>query len=77
MHSYLSHLFKDKTGTTLQQYICYKKVEYASQLLKEHEMSPAQVSEILGYESLSSFSKSFKRVMGISPKQYILESQKD
>ena len=76
-YTYLSHLFKDKTGTTLQQYICYKKVEYASQLLKEHEMSPAQVSEILGYESLSSFSKSFKRVMGISPKQYILESQKD
>lgn len=70
-YTYLSHFFKDKTGITLQQYICYKKVEFATQLLKD--MTPSQVSERLHYESLSSFSKSFRRVMGVSPRQYIVK----
>lgn len=70
-YTYLSHFFKDKTGTTLQKYICYKKIEYAAHLLKKKEMTPTQVSELLNYESFSSFSKAFSRVMGLSPRQYI------
>ena len=70
-YTYLSHFFKDKTGTTLQKYISYKKIEYASRLLGEKEMTPSQVIERLNYESLSSFSKAFRRVMGLSPRQYV------
>lgn len=76
-YTYLSHLFKDKTGMTLQKYICHKKIEYAAHLLRKKEMSPSQVSELLNYESFSSFSKAFRRVMGLSPRQYIASCESE
>ena len=68
--TYLSHTFKRKTGVTLQEYIRYKKIDYAAQLLRDGEMTPSQLTELLNYDSLSSFSRSFKKVMGVSPRQY-------
>ncbi len=70
-YTYLSHFFKDKTGITLQKYISYKKIERALQLLKYGGISVTQISSQLGYESPQSFSKAFRRVMGVSPTQYL------
>lgn len=70
-YTYLSHFFKDKTGTTLQKYISYKKIERAIQLLKYGELSVTQIGTYLNYENLQSFSKAFRRVMGVSPTQYL------
>lgn len=68
--TYLSHTFKNHTGTTLQKYIRYKKIEYAAELLREGELSPVQVCSLLKFESLSSFSRAFKAVIGVSPRAY-------
>lgn len=69
-YTYLSHFFKDKTGITLQRYISYKKIERALHFLRYGDLSMTQISERLGYESPQSFSKAFRRVMGVSPTQY-------
>lgn len=69
-YSYLSHLFKDKMGITLQNYINYKKMEKAIELMKCGRFNITQVAAKLNYEAVQSFSKSFKRTMGVSPIEY-------
>ncbi len=76
-YTYLSHFFKDKTGITLQKYISYKKIEYALQLLKYGELGAAEIAARLRYESVNSFSKAFRRVMGMTPAQYLKKREED
>lgn len=70
-YTYISHLFRERTGTTLQNYIAYKKIENAVQLLRYGGLSSTQIASMLGYESVQSFSKSFRRVMGVTPTHYL------
>lgn len=69
-NSYLSHLFKDKMGMTLQNYINLKKIEKAIEFLKYGRLNITQISIKLNFEAVQSFSKSFKKATGYSPMQY-------
>jgi AraC-like DNA-binding protein/mannose-6-phosphate isomerase-like protein (cupin superfamily) len=69
-YSYLSHLFKDRMGMTLQNYIHLKKTEKAMELLKYGRLNMTQIAIKLNYQAVQSFSKSFKRTTGYSPIQY-------
>jgi AraC-like DNA-binding protein/mannose-6-phosphate isomerase-like protein (cupin superfamily) len=69
-YSYLSHLFKDKMGITLQNYISLKKIEKATELIKYGRLSITQIAMKLNFEAVQAFSKSFKRATGYSPVQY-------
>lgn len=67
---YLAHLFKEKTGTTIKEYILSKKISLAKELLKSENTTVREVSEKLGYSSVHSFSNSFRKLTGKSPAQY-------
>ena len=69
-HSYLSHLFREKMGTTLQAYVSMKKIEASLDLLKYKKSSITQIASSLNYESAQSFGKVFKKIMGCSPTEY-------
>lgn len=69
-YSYISSLFKNKTGMTLNKYFQNKKLETAKLLLKNKNLKISDIAEILNYSSLYSFSKAFKDKYGISPKSY-------
>ncbi len=69
-YEYLSHIFKKKTGISLQQYILLKKIEVSCKLIHENRLSLTEIAFMLNYESIQSFSKSFKNVMGVSPTAY-------
>lgn len=69
-HSYLSHLFKEKMGVTLQTYVSMKRIEASLDLLKYKKSSISQIALLLNYESAQSFSKAFRKVMGCSPTDY-------
>ena len=75
-YTYISHLFKERTGTTLQNYITYKKIENSIQLLNYGDLSVTKIAEMLHYESVQSFSKAFSRVMGVTPTKYINSTDK-
>ena len=47
-----------------------KKLEYAAQLLEENNVSPTEIAALIGYESIHSFSKAFKKRFGMSPVHY-------
>ncbi len=67
---YLCHLFKEMTGFTILEYITYKKISAAKELLKK-TYAINEVCVKLGFEDYSNFYRSFKKVAGISPQQYV------
>ncbi len=66
---YLSRLFKKNTGMNLSQYIIYKRLARAKELLSEGH-SATDVCYMAGFNDYSNFFRMFKRVIGIPPGQY-------
>ena len=65
-YSYLSHIFSETMGITLRDFFLQKRFEKAIELLREN-MSIAEVSDMLGYASVHSFSRAFTRQIGCPP----------
>ncbi len=63
---YLSRLFKQKTGQTVQEYLISVRMEEAQKYLKQG-FSVEAVAQLCGYEDPFNFSKMFKRRFGVSP----------
>ncbi|WP_300725115.1 AraC family transcriptional regulator [uncultured Bacteroides sp.] len=62
--------FKSATGKTLKGYILDMRIGYACKLLAAEEINIAQVSLECGFESVSHFNRSFKKLLGMSPTEY-------
>jgi len=59
------------TGSTISNYITKIRIDYARQLLKEHPNMPiSEVGMRCGYVDAAYFSRTFSRLMGLSPAQY-------
>lgn len=69
-YGYLSALFKKTTSETLYDYYNKKRADAARLLLNENKLTVTEISEALGYSTLYSFSKAFKKQFGLSPKLY-------
>ena len=63
--SYLSTLFKKNMNENFVSYVNRKKMERAKEMLAEGKLV-YEISECLGYENVSYFSKVFRKVYGIS-----------
>ena len=74
-YKYLSHLFKRKTGMTLQGYLNYKKMEKAIEIIDSGAKSITEIAEMLNYDTVQSFSRAFKRTMKVSPSEYRKSNQ--
>lgn len=68
--SYVSHLFKQKTGTSVRGYILDRKLQYSQGLLREGKLSVSEIAHSLGYASVQSFCKSFRSRLGCTPGEY-------
>ena len=68
--SHFLHIFKKTTNTTPLHYQKMLRIEKACSLLKQTEMSITEVSYMCGYNDSNYFTRQFKNVMSISPKQY-------
>jgi AraC-like DNA-binding protein len=66
-YAYLSNLFSEVTGSTLQQFIIVHKIERAKELIIYNELSIKEISYKLHYSSVPHFSNQFKKVTGLSP----------
>ena len=67
--SYLSMLFREKTGQNVIDYITYVKIERAKILLTDKSLKNYEIAAKLGYCD-EYFTKLFKRVVGMTPKSY-------
>lgn len=68
--SYLSRFYKNKTGVNLFDEILKLRIESAKEYLLKTDMKTYEVSEAVGFEDAGYFSKMFKKIMGVSPKEF-------
>ncbi|MDI3311782.1 MAG: AraC family transcriptional regulator [Thermoanaerobacterium sp.] len=66
----MSYFFKQHTGVTFQQYVTNLKMEKAKHLLTQTELSLEAIAKNLCYSNASSFCRAFKKVVGISPREF-------
>lgn len=67
---HLSITFKKFMGLTLSDYIASVKIEHAKELVDTHQYLMYEISDMLGFDNPYYFSKVFKKVTGISPREY-------
>jgi AraC-like DNA-binding protein len=66
-YTYLSKLFSEVEGTTIEQYIIAQKIEKVKELLVYDELSLSEIAYKLGYSSVAHLSAQFKKVTGLTP----------
>jgi len=69
-YTYLSNIFSEVKGTTIQNFIINHKIEKVKELLLYDELSLTEISYILHYSSVGHLSNQFKKVTGLSPSFY-------
>ncbi len=69
-YNYLSNLFSEVEGITIEKYIIAQKIEKVKELLKYDELSLSEIADRLGYSSVAYLSNQFKKVTGITPSYY-------
>jgi len=66
-YNYLSNLFSEVKGTTIEHYIISHKIEKAKELLIYNELTLTEIAEKLHYSNVAHLSNQFKKVTGLTP----------
>jgi two-component system, response regulator YesN len=68
--SYLRHLFKDETGTSVARYLRELRLKRAKHLLETTFLSVKEVAATVGIDGLSHFVRDFEKAYRLSPARY-------
>lgn len=66
---HFARLFKQSTNFSPYQYVIKCRIERAKQLLKQGKFSIPEIALLVGFADQSQFTRHFKRLMGVTPKQ--------
>jgi len=69
-YTYLSNIFSEIKGITIQQFIIIHKIERVKELLLYDELNLTQISYKLHYSSVAHLSNQFKKITGLSPSRF-------
>ena len=75
-YTYLSNIFSEVKGITLQQYIIIHRIEKVKELLIYDELNLTEISYRLQYSSVAHLSNQFKKITGLTPTFYKQLKQK-
>lgn len=67
---YLSHLFKEYTGSSFTDYLAEHRIERAVELMKNPALTLAQIGDLVGYADQNYFSRVFKKRRGVGARQF-------
>jgi AraC family transcriptional regulator len=70
---HFTHLFKAETSKSPMQYLKQVRMQQAEEMLRETSLSPKEVVSAIGLSDRSHFSREFKRLHGLTPKQFIAQ----
>lgn len=77
-YTYLSNIFSEVTGTTIQKYIIMHRIERIKELLLYDELTLTEIAYQLHYSSVSHLSNQFKKVTGLTPTYFkMLKSKRE
>ncbi len=68
--TYFSTLFKRAIGTSPHQYVIQQRVERAKMMLSKTDLAIADIALQVGFSSQSHLTQQFKRITGMTPKQF-------
>lgn len=68
--SYFGRIFRDTMGASPQRFLMVYRMAKAQQLLKETRLSIGEISVMVGYANQLHFSRAFKEIYGVSPREY-------
>ncbi|MDO9153821.1 MAG: helix-turn-helix transcriptional regulator [Paludibacter sp.] len=71
-YTYLSNLFSEVKGITIQQFIILHKIEQVKELMLYEELNLTEISYRLQYSSVAHLSNQFKKITGLTPSQFKL-----
>lgn len=69
-YNYLSNLFSEVEGTTIEKYFITHRIEKVKELLMYNELSLSQIANQLGYSSVAYLSNQFKKITGFTPSYF-------
>ena len=69
-YTYLSNIFSEVKGITIQQFIITHKIERVKELLLYDELNLTEISFKLHYSSVAHLSNQFKKITGLTPSFY-------
>ena len=69
-YTYLSNLFSEAQGTTIEQFFIAHKIERVKELLVYNELSLTEIALMLHYSSVAHLSAQFKKVTGLTPSYF-------
>ena len=75
-YTYLSNIFSEVKGITIQQFIMINKIERVKELLLYDELNLTEISYKLHYSSVGHLSNQFKKITGLTPSFYKQLKQK-
>lgn len=67
---YFTRVFRSRMGQTFSEYLTYLRIRSAEELLKNRDVSVADVCAACGYDSVSSFNRNFRKLKGCSPTEF-------
>ncbi|MFC4777090.1 response regulator [Paenibacillus sp. GCM10023252] len=68
--NYLGHLFKEEKEENFSDYVIRKRMERAATLLQDPKLKIYEVADLVGYNSLTYFSRQFREKFGTTPGDY-------
>lgn len=69
-YTYLSNLFSEIEGTTIEKYFIAQKIEKVKELLLYDELSLSEIAYQMNYSSVAYLSNQFKKVTGLTPTHF-------
>ena len=69
-YNYLSNLFSEIEGKTIEKYFIAQKIERIKELLVYDELSLSEIANQLNYSSVAYLSNQFKKVTGLTPSHF-------
>ena len=69
-YAYLSSLFSEVEGTTIEKYIILQKIERVKELLVYDELTLSEIAYQMGYSNVAYLSNQFKKVTGLTPSHF-------
>jgi AraC-like DNA-binding protein len=69
-YTYLSNIFSEVKGITIQQFIIINKVERVKELIIYDELNITEIAWKMNYSSVAHLSNQFKKITGLTPSHF-------
>lgn len=69
-YTYMTNLFTEVEGTTIEKYYIAQKIEKVKELLVYDELTLSEIAFQLNYSSVAHLSSQFKKVTGLTPSYF-------